>query len=118
MSLVFGLDAATGQYSRSSSSSAFRDVELATGGEVSEGMDDLCEVNMGDKNEETSSQGKKKKKHDHIIDKLVAGMEKSADSLCTAINNVANTMGNPIHKRIVDDVNRELLNIHGGHHRR
>lgn len=86
--------------------------------EVSEGMDDLCEVNMGDKNEETSSQGKKKKKHDHIIDKLVAGMEKSADSLCTAINNVANTMGNPIHKRIVDDVNRELLNIHGGHHRR
>lgn len=54
MSLVFALDAATDQYSRSSSSSDFRDVEPGQGarGQVSMGTDDLYGVNMGNKNEE------------------------------------------------------------------
>ncbi|XXG68770.1 hypothetical protein AAC387_Pa06g1780 [Persea americana] len=120
MGLVCGNDMATGQFARSLSSAPSIDLmqessDYSNSDDVPIRVDDLeCNSKGGGKSGESSSKKKEVRKRARDVEVLVTGMKESAALVQHALDNLADSIKNSEpHKRIGDEVYRELVKIEG-----
>ncbi|KAJ8649046.1 hypothetical protein MRB53_002069 [Persea americana] len=120
MGLVCGNDMATGQFARSSSGAPSIDLmqessNYSNSDDVPICVDDLeCDSKCGRTSGESSSKKKVLRKRARDVEVLVMGMKESAALVQQALDNLADSIKNSEpHKRIGDEVYRELVNIEG-----
>eukprot|EP00268_Persea_americana_P050086 TRINITY_DN5421_c0_g1_i5.p1 TRINITY_DN5421_c0_g1~~TRINITY_DN5421_c0_g1_i5.p1 ORF type:complete len:167 (-),score=25.30 TRINITY_DN5421_c0_g1_i5:27-527(-) len=120
MGLVCGIDIATGQFARCSSSAPSIDLmqessNYGNSNDVPIHIDDLeCDSKSGGTSGESSSKKKGVRKRARDVEVLITGMKESAALVQHALDNLAYSIKNSEpHKRIGDEVYRELVKIDG-----